>query len=124
LLRLSLIAVFLCSFTASAAALPPLKQTVWVKASAAWSAQAKAHGATATCTPWNAAGVLPMGCDFGPRGKVSLSWTGAACSYNVNVAMPRPGMPATFLTTKHATLNFCTARWWTKPLPAPWSSYR
>lgn len=109
-------------FAGLAAAAPPVKRTVWMHAAAAWTTQARAHGAAATCTPWSKSGLLVMGCDFGARGRVSVSWTSEPCVYSLLVQIPRGGgLPSSFMRSSHAELNYCKPRWWTKPLPAPWS---
>lgn len=110
-----LLAALAVASTANAA--PPLKHTAWVKITAAYATQAKAHGSKATCTPWDSTGIHQMQCDFGAKGRATIDYVGQPCTYAVTVYFPKPRFPL----YEHAELSYCGAKWWTKPLPAPWT---
>jgi hypothetical protein len=104
-------------FAGTANAAPPIKRLVWAKATAAYVAQAKAHHTKATCTDWSSSGLRGMECSFGEKGRVTVGYTTTPCVYDVLVLFPANAAR----NYAHGELNYCKARWWTKPLPAPWT---
>lgn len=104
---LSLVAALFLAASASAAT--PSRSLVWAKATVAYTAQARAHGLTANCTPWNR--IVAMHCDLqrGDQlvGSMIASFYPRECRLSLIFT-------ATRSLGHHAEVNYCAPRWWTR----------
>lgn len=91
------------------------KPLAWQKITAAYTAQAKAHGYSADCTRWNR--VMSMRCTLtggGHDGQVFPAWRPDGCTVTVS-------FHATTLQAQYVDVNTCKPRWWRTVMPAPWT---